>query len=176
VDAGKIYVRLGPGALDVAARRLRPLLPALRGGDLPSMLGLEPGGGLELYWRRDVRQAGDLYRLSRLPGIAEVAERLDRALRDWTGAGLDDPARRRTGFSLKLAPDGRAVAAAAFMRASAVAEPGALRSRLMQAGGERNPSLGQLWATAELRGPRRNGSGRTPPGHGLPHLAVRASG
>ena len=150
-DAAKLYVRLGPDNLGLAAHRLAPLLPALREDDRPVMLGFEPGGGLELYWRRDARRPGDLHRLSQIPGMAPAAERLQRALRDWTGAGLDDATGRRTGLSLKLDAAGRPSAAAAFLRASAVAPPGDLRRRLQDAGGDDRHALADLWSEGCLR-------------------------
>lgn len=150
-DSAKLYIRLAPDALDLAAPRLAPLLPALRDGDLPVMLGLEPTGGLELYWRRDARRPGDMHRLSRLPGMAPAIEHLQIALRDWTGAGLDDPTGRRTGLSLKLNSAGRVTAAAAFLRASRVTAPEVLRRRLLDAGGAANPATADLWATGRLR-------------------------
>ena len=115
------------------------------------MVGIEPDGALELYWRRDVRRPGDRYRLARIPGADGAVERLEHSLREWTGAGLDDPVRYRLGLSLKLAPDRKVIAAAAFARASAVAPAAALRRRLLDAGGTRNPALSQLWSERRVR-------------------------
>ncbi len=149
-DSAKVYVLLS-AETGAATERLAPLLPALRDGDLPVMLGIEPDGALELYWRRTVRRPGDRYRVAQIPGADIAVERLEHALREWTGAGLDDPVACRLGLSLRLAPDRRVVAAAAFVRASAVAPAATLRRRLLDAGGARNPALSQLWSERCLR-------------------------
>lgn len=149
-DAYKLYV-LTPPSLGASPPGVACVLGQLRGEDRLTMLGLAPGRGIELYWTRPVRAPGDRWRLSAAASAAPLATRLDAALADWTGHGLDDPAGGRLGLSLHLAPDGAPVALAAFMRVGAAGGSDRVRARMLAAGGDRNPALAGLWAAGRLR-------------------------
>ncbi|WP_423603687.1 hypothetical protein [Sphingomonas sp. MS122] len=125
--------------------------PLLRGDDCPVMLGLSPDGGTELYWRRRSRLPGDRWRLAREPGLAPLVDRLDAALVDWTGNGLEVESAGRIGLSLKRSRMDEPEALAAFVRVRQAGGEAALRERLLAAGGDGNPALARLWAAGRLR-------------------------
>lgn len=128
-----------------------PAAPLLRGDDRPTMVGLTPSGEREYYWTRPQRQPGDRWRLGAQPGLAPLAEALDAALADWTGAGLDHDNGRRLGLSARCDPDGKVEALAAFIRSGAAGGAALLRDRLLVQGGSANPALADCWAAGDLR-------------------------
>ncbi len=145
-DATKLYVssRRVPSGVARAAN-------LLRGDDKPMMLGLTQDGGREFYWARPTRIAGDLWRLCADREIAPFARSLDAALADWTGGGFDDEDGSRLGLSVSLDATGRVGALAAFMRVSAAGGEERVRRRLLEAGGDANPALANLWAERQVR-------------------------
>lgn len=142
-DETKLYA-----LIDADAVRGSPLL---RHDDCPVMLGLAPDESTELYWRRPSRLPGDRWRLAREPGLDALADRLDAALAEWTGDGLEAESAGRLGLSLKRSPTGTPEALAAFVRVRQAGSEAALRERLLAAGGDANPALARLWAAGRLR-------------------------
>ena len=143
-DAGKVYVHglaVPEGFGDLAG--------VMTGADRPMMTGVANNGLRELYWDRQARRAGDLWRMRRDPALAPLAEALDATLGDWTGRGLDGEG--RIGLSLTAGPDGRPVALAAFLFAKQAGGEAAVRDRLLREGGAANPALANLWAEGRLR-------------------------
>jgi len=142
-DETKLYARIGPDA-DRA-------FPTFRHGDCPVMMGLAVDGGSELYWRRPSRQSGDRWRMAREHGLGAHVARLDAALAEWTGDGLDAEDAGRVGLSLKRSARGEPQALAAFVRVRQAGGAAAVRRRLLAAGGEANPALARLWDAGRIR-------------------------
>lgn len=142
-DETKLYA-----LIDADAIRCSPLL---RHDDCPVMIGLAPDGGSELYWRRPARLPGDRWRLAREPGLGPLVDRLDAALIEWTGDGLETEAAGRIGLSLKRSRTGKSEALAAFLRVRQAGSEAGVRERLLAAGGDTNPALARLWAAGRLR-------------------------
>jgi len=128
-DVAKIYALTGAAVL--ADPALEPAVALLRGADRPTMLGLAADGGREIYWRRLSREPGDRWRLARDRALAPLAARLDAALVDWTGGGLDAEHAGRLGLSLKLSPAGQPRALAAFLRVRQAGGGARVRARLL---------------------------------------------
>ena len=148
-DATKLYVLVG--STPIGNYLQGPTAPLQRPGDQMVMLGMSPDGGREYYWRRPSPQPGDRWCMAREPVLAPFVARLDEALIDWTGKGLDGTDFGRIGISLKLSPAGEPEALAAFMRIHQVAGEQCVRRRLLEAGGYCNPALASFWAAGRLR-------------------------
>ncbi|MGV8989558.1 MAG: hypothetical protein ACOH2H_25395 [Cypionkella sp.] len=145
-DAAKFYTLTStiPAGFD-------RIMPLLRGTDRPSMIGITATGARELYWTRPKREAGDLWRARTDPAIAQLADRLDAALQDWTGTGLDQDNDNRLLLSLSLNPDGEPETLATFMRVRLAGGADRVRARLLAIGGEVNPAIAKLWQAGHLR-------------------------
>ena len=143
-DAGKVYLHGGS-----VPEGFGDLSRLIAGADAPMMTGVANTGLRELYWDRQVRQVGDLWRMRQDPALAPLAGALDAVLADWTGRGLDGEG--RVGLSLTAGPDGQPLALAAFLRVRQAGGEAAVRDRLLRAGGEANPALAELWRAGRLR-------------------------
>jgi hypothetical protein len=143
-DAGKVYLHGGsvPDGFGDLARQLT-------GADVPMMIGVASSGLRELYWHRQPRRPGDLWRMRRDPALAPLAEVLDATLRGWTGQGLDGEG--RIGLSLTAGVEGRPLALAAFLFLRQAGGEAAVRAGLMREGGQANPAMADLWAEGRLR-------------------------
>lgn len=143
-DTGKVYLHGStvPDGFGDLARQIT-------GADVPMMTGVSSTGMRELYWHRQPRRAGDLWRMRRDPVLGPLAEALDASLADWTGQGLDGGG--RIGLSLTAGVEGHPLALAAFVFLRQAGGEVVVRNRLLREGGEANPALAELWAEGRLR-------------------------
>lgn len=142
-DAGKVYLHgsaVPDGFGDLARQNT--------GADMPMMTGVSSTGLRELYWHRQPRRPGDLWRMRCDPALAPLAEALDASLADWTGHGLDGGG--RIGLSLTAGPEGHPLALAAFVFMRQAGGEAVVRNRLLREGGEANPAMAELWAEGRL--------------------------
>lgn len=143
-DPGKVYLHGGlvPEGFGELARQMT-------GADLPMMTSVSSTGLREVYWHRQSRRAGDLWRMRRDPVLAPLDKALDASLADWTGQGLDGGG--GIGLSLTADAKGRVIALAAFVFLRQAGGEAVVRNRLLREGGEANPALAELWAEGRLR-------------------------
>lgn len=142
-DSGKLYLHartLPEGFADLAGH----LLP----GDRMMMTGLGNTGLRELYWERHCGP-GDLWRMKQHPTLRPLTEALEAELHRWTGKGLDHE--RKLGLSLSARTDGLPLALAAFLHPRQAGGDAAVRTRLLEGGGEVNPALARAWDGGQLR-------------------------
>lgn len=152
-DAPHGYVLHADESADLVRALLgdRPLLTRRTAG--LRMIGCELGTGrIELYFRADGLKPWEVVRLMGLAGLASEADDLLGLIEEVTDRStLQKLPSEQTGFSLSVAPDGRAMVFAVFCLARTVlGGDGRIRERLLEVGARRGWSLRQY---AAISGP-----------------------